>query len=465
MVRIGGLILTLGEKIRYINDPVLEFDSSAHISTDPIFGLEHWDPHKLPDLECISVCAICKPEFRSSLARFWEHIQEGYEEDVYVPYPSFRKVFGVPITGITSIANPDAKRGEIPTRYAACIRDIGSDVDLVFIVLPYDLPQDALEVYNELKAASFSKRIKTQCIRRTTLERLDGTKSIRSNHAIDLWNISVGMFTKVGGTPWILRDKMSEVGCFVGLVAETKKMTKDRFEGNKAGICEVVDNYGSHVIWVKEDLPSMTWVRENGNWVRDMKKSETANLVGSCLEKYCRQRLGSDYEDRISSISDKIVVFHLTDNFSNNVLDTIEKTIYDFGLERYQLIHLKYNTPYRLYDSEDKTLKPRRGTFWEVNKENAVLYTHGRREYRRGSVHKTYSRFKRIRPIGVEVLRQNKGSAIFDSCIHIVNLTGLCWYTTDIEMKMPVTIKIARRLSNLWKRGVLADFQDVRYVL
>ena len=453
------------EEVGRISDPILEFDSSVHVSTDPIFGLENWDPHRFPDLEYISVYAMCIPQFQGSLAKFWGHLLKGYEEDVYVPYPGFRNVFGVPIGDITNIVNPNRRRGEIPTRYAASVRDIEPNVDLVFVVLPYDLPQDALEVYNELKAASFSKRIKTQCIRRTTLERLDGTKSIRSNHAIDLWNISVGIFTKVGGTPWVLKDKMSEVGCFAGLVTETKKIAERQYERNKAGICEVVDNYGSHVIWVKEDLPSMTRVRENGRRVLDIKRRDTINLIESCLDKYCRQRLGSNYQDRISSISDKCVVLHVTDNFSNNVLDTIEETISDFGLEQYQVVHLKYDTPYRLYDKEDKALKPRHGTFWEINERNAVLYTHGRREYRRGAVHRTYSRFKRIKPIGVEILRENKGPPISDSCTHIVNLTGLCWYTTDIEIKMPVTIKIARRLSNLWKRGVLVDFEDVRYVL
>jgi len=195
--------------VGYISDPILEFDSSTHLSTDPIFGLENWDPNKIPDLEIISAYAICKPQLQASLAKFWGHLQNGYEEDVYVPYPGFRNVFGIPIADITNIVNPDTKRGEISTRYAASIRDIESDADLIFIVLPYDLPQDALEVYNELKATSFSRRIKTQCIRRTTLERLDETKPTRSNHAIDLWNISVGIFAKVGGTPWGLKDEMS----------------------------------------------------------------------------------------------------------------------------------------------------------------------------------------------------------------------------------------------------------------
>jgi len=248
-------------------------------------------------------------------------------------------------------------------------------------------------------------------------------------------------------------------------VTETKKIAGRRYERSKAGLCEVVDNYGSHVIWVKEDLPSMTLAKENGRRVLDIKEKDTINLVESSLDKYCRQRLGANYQERINSISDKCVVFHVTDNFSRNVLDTIEKAISDFGLERYQIVHLKYATPYKIYDGEDRALKPRRGTIWQINDRNAVLYTHGRREYRRGVVHRTYSRFKRIKPIGVEILRQNKGPSIYDSCTHIVNLTGLCWYTTDIEIKMPVTIKIARRLSNLWKRGVLGDFEDVRYVL
>lgn len=452
-------------KVRHIGDPILEFDSSAHVSTDPIFGLENWGPHDVPDLESISVCAICKPDLQASLSRFWTDLQDGFDKDVYVPYPGFKNVFQVPIADPAPIVNPDVRKGEISTRYAATLRDTPSEIDLVFVVLPYDLPEDALEVYNELKASSFSKRIKTQCIRRATLEKSNGIKSVRSDHAIDLWNISVGIFTKVGGTPWALRDRMPEAGCFVGLVTGMRKTAIGGFEKDKAGICEVVDNYGSHVIWVKEDLPSMIWSKEDGKSVLEIEKGDTARLIESCLEKYCRQRLGPDYQDRMSSLSDKIVVFHVTDNFSKTVLDTMEKAISDFGLRRYQIAHLKFDTPYRLYDSDDQALKPLRGAFWEIDERNAVLYTHGKREYRRGSVHRTYSRFKRIKPIGVEILRQNNGPTLYDSCTHIVNLTGLCWYTTDIEMKMPVTIKIARRLGNLWKRGVLADFEDVRYVL
>lgn len=465
MARSGGRILTLIQKAKRISDPVLEFDSSSHVSTDPIFGLENWGPHNLPDLEKISVCAICKPELRASLLKFWADLKNGYEGDAYVPYLGFSNAFHTPIADLNPVINPEVKKGEIPTRYAASLRDVPSETDLVFIVLPYDLPEDALEVYDELKASSFSRRIKTQCIRRVTLERSNDTRSLRSDHAMDLWNISVGMFTKVGGTPWVLRDRMAEVGCFIGLVTGMKRTSTGRFERDKAGICEVVDNYGSHVIWVKEDLPSMNWIREDGRSVLEIARGDTTRLVESCLEKYCRQRLGPNYQDRMSSLSDKTVVVHITDNLSTNVLDTMAKTISDFGLDRFQIIHLEFDTPYRLYDGDDQTRKPLRGTVWAVDENFAVLYTHGRREYRRGSVYKTYSRFKRTKPIGVEILRQSRGPNIYDSCMHIVNLTGLCWHTTDIEMKMPVTIKLAGRLNNLWKRGVLADFEDVRYIL
>jgi hypothetical protein len=446
-------------KTKAVADPLLEFDSAEHVSTDPIFGLENWEPHRLPDLECIRVIAICQPQLVDSLNQFWSDLQKGFQGNPFVPYVGFRNIFTTPITDIEETINPDRKIGELGTRFAASIRDIESEVDIVFAVLPYDYPQDAKEVYNELKAASFKKQIKTQCIRRSILQRLNS-----QDHASDLWNISTGIFTKVGGTPWILKEKMSEVGCFVGLVAASS------FRGNasisdKAGICEVIDNYGSHVIWSKEELPSMASIKENGRFVKNIESQETTKLVESCLDKYCRERLGANYQSKLCSLSDKVVVFHLTDDFSTNVLDTMEKAIQNFGLDRYQLVHLKNDTPYRLYSSESADLKPLRGTVWEINDENAVLYTHGRREYHRGKVHKTYSRFKRINPIGIEILRQNKGISMYDSCKHIVGLTGLCWYTTDIEMKMPVTIKIARRLSSLWKRGVLTDFEDVRYVL
>ena len=450
--------LVFGRSSRSIPDPRLQFDSSDHVSVDPIFGLDNWDPYRLPDLECVRAAAICQPALQSLLKRFWSNLKDGYEGNPFVKYSGFRSIFTTPITDLEVIVNPDMKNGELSTRFAASVRDIEPNVDIVFAVLPYDYPQDAIEVYNELKAASFKSRMKTQCIRRSILQRLD-TK----DHAIDLWNISTGIFTKVGGTPWILDETMSEIGCFVGMVAERCPEGSPTF--GKTGICEVIDNYGTHVIWSKEDLPSMSLIREDRRMVKNIDEKDTTRLIESCLDKYCRQKLGPNYQQRLNLLSDKVVVFHFTDDFSENVLDVMEKTIQNFGIERYQLIHLKNNSPFRLYSNENSEFKPLRGTVWELDDENAVLYTHGRREYRRGRVHKVYSRNKRITPIGVEILRQNKGIAIYDACSHVLNLTGLCWYTTDIEMRMPITIKIARKLSSLWKRGVLSDFEDIRYVL
>jgi hypothetical protein len=462
-------------KIGRISDPVLQFDSINHIATDPIFGLESWDPHKLPDLECINICAVCSPQYIKPLKQFWEHLKEGYTEDVWVPHPGFRSAFGIPVTDLGKIYNPDPKPGDIPTRYASAVKDV-EKFDLAFVVLPYETMADAFEVYNEIKASSFSKtpRIKTQCIRRSTLERLDKLseakgekqkKSIRSDHAIDLWNITVGIFTKVGGTPWILKNPMSEVGCFIGMVTNARAVAERQYVRDKAGICEVVDSYGSHIIWAKEDLPSMTWTKIEGQHVLDIKPDEIQRLVESCLDRYCRQLLGPGYEDRISSLSHKSVVFHVTDRFSDNVLDAMEKGISGYGLKRYQILHLEHKSPHRLYEEESNDLIPLRGTFWEIDANNAVLYTHGKREYRRGVVNRVYSRHKRVSPIAVEILRQNKAPTIDKACEHVINLTALCWYTTDIELRMPVTIKIARRLSELWKRNVLTDFEDVRWVL
>ena len=448
------------KKLKTIDDPILEFDSSEHKSTDPINGLENWDPNKLPDLECIRVSAICQSQYVNVLKQFWDHLRNGYNGNRYVPYLGFRESFAAPITDILSTVNPDVKSGDIDTRFAASVRDIGSSADIVFVVLPYDFPQEAMTMYNEIKAASFQSKTKTQCIRRNILGRVGSP-----DHAIDLWNIGVGIFTKVGGTPWVLSDRMSDVGCFVGLVTDSVKRGTQTVS-DKAGICEVVDNYGSHVIWAKEELPSLSFAKEEGRTVREIDKKETTKMIESCLEKYCRQRLGSNYHDRMNLLSDKLVVFHLTDDFSKGVLETMEKAITDFGLERYQIIHLKQDTPYRLYSNESNDMTPLRGTVFEVNDKNAVLYTHGKREYHRGTVHNVYTRNKRgIKPIGVEILKENKGVPIYETCKHVINLTGLCWYTTDIEMKMPVTIKIARRLGMLWKRGVLSDFADVRYVL
>jgi hypothetical protein len=463
-------------QVNQISNPDLEFDSSTHVAADPIYGLSTWDPCVYPSLQDIKVCAVCAPAYVNDLQKFWADLKGGFDHNVFVPFPGFSTIFNLPMSDLTTIINPDRKTGDVTTRYASSVKDVPSDFDMTIVVLPYDLPIEAAQVYNEVKASSFSRtpRLKTQCVRKSTLQRLDDItpdkndnqiRYIRSAHSIDLWNIGTAIFTKVGGTPWKLKEPMSEVGCFTGLVTNTKLIDVRRYIKDSVGVCEVVDSWGSHVVWVREALPSLKRSREDGVSVIEIEPDETRRLFQSCLDKYARTVLGSNYHDKIDVIKDRLLVFHITDIFSQNVLDEMENAITDFGFDRYQIIKLQAAAHPRIYDQDSIDNVPLRGSYWKESEDDAILYTHGRREYRRGIVKRTYSVHKRVTPIGVQVLRQNNGFTLEKTLQHILSLTGLCWYTTDIEIKMPVTIKIARRISDLWKRGVLTDFEDVRLVL
>jgi len=301
-----------------LKNPILEFDSTTHIATDPIHGLSNWGPHEYPDLNEIRAYAVCAPRFQANLEEFWDGIINGFNTDVFVEFPGFSEVFGIPITKFVSIINPDKKSGEITTRYSSAVRDIPSDCDIAVIVLPYDNPIEAREVYNEVKAASFSRepKLKTQCIRKITLAKLEEIeyetydrmiKKTRSEHSINLWNFATAVFTKVGGVPWKLKDDMSEVGCFVGMVTNTKLIDERRYIKDKMGICEVADSWGTHVMWVKEALPSMQPTREEGLKVIDIDPNDVSRLVGSVLDRYCRTTLGVDYDEKIKTIKNKII--------------------------------------------------------------------------------------------------------------------------------------------------------------
>ena len=456
-----------------LENPILEFDSVAHIATDPIHGLSNWGPHQHPDLNEIRAYAVCAPQFKANLEEFWDGIINGFNEDVFVAFPGFSKVFGIPITKFVSIINPDKKSGKIATRYSSAVKDIPSDCDIAVIVLPYDNPVEARDVYNEVKAASFSRepKLKTQCIRKITLAKLEEIeykiRKVRSEHSINLWNLATAVFTKVGGVPWKLKNEMSEVGCFIGMRTNTKLIDERRYVKDKIGICEVADSWGTHVMWVKEALPSMQRTREEGLKVIDINPDDISKLVESALDRYCRTTLGVDYDKKIETIKNKVICFHVRDVFSKKVLDAMEEAINGFGFGRYQIVRIEPAASARIYDKESTDNIPLRGLYWKENDLSAILYTHGRRQYRRGIVRSTYSihKFDRVTPIGVNIVRQNRGLSIDKVLQHIMNLTGLCWYTTAIEIKMPVTSKIARRISELWKRGVLSDFQDIRFVL
>lgn len=464
--------------VDYVKNPILEFDSVTHTSTDPIHGLSNWRPHNYPDLNEIRACAVCAPQFQADLKEFWDGIINGFNGDVFVGFPGFSKVFGIPITKLVSIINPDKKFGEIATRYSSAVKDIPSDCDIAVIVLPYDSPVEAKFVYNEVKAASFSRepKLKTQCIRKVTLAKLEGieyeisdykAKRTRSEHSINLWNFATAVFTKVGGVPWKLKSNMRDVGCFIGMVTNSKLIDERRYVRDKIGVCEVVDSWGTHVIWVREALPSMKRTHEEGLKVIDVDPDDVSTLIQAVLDRYCRTTLGASYDKKIETIKNKRLCFHVRDMFSKKVLDAMEKAIDEFGFERYQIVRIEPSGSARIYDGESDDNIPLRGLYWKESDLLATLYTHGRRQYRRGKVRSIHSihKFGRVSPIGVNILRQNKGLSIEKVLQHIMNLTGLCWYTTDIEIKTPVTLKIARRISELWKRGVLSDFQDVRYVL
>lgn len=297
------------------------------------------------------------------------------------------------------------------------------DLALTFLNFS-DKSQRLLESdYNRLKAKLLGKGIPSQNFLMET---------IRTANQYTLNNIALNIYSKLGGTPWIInRDNKSTLELIVGIGSSL-----DEENNRTIGFASVFDHHGAYVLGGCSPLSNMDNYADS---LREHLKAIVAEAI---------QVQGVEPNSTIR------LIFHLFKDASKRyeiraILETME-CFADYKLE-YALVHISYEHPYRLYQEEGKSIVSR-GVFVEVSDDWALLNMG----------------IKRAVPLLIKVDPRSTHTDIYDLSKQVLHFSHLN-HKSFMPSNEPVTTKysseLARRTNDLltvphWDVDMLEQLRD-----
>lgn len=300
-----------------------------------------------------------------------------------------------------------------------------NEYDLALFFLNYEDKSQPLmkSDYTRLKAKLLGKGIPSQNV---LLE------NVRQLNEFTLKNISLNVYSKLGGTPWIInKDDKSALELVVGIGSSL-----DENNDRTIGFASVFDYQGSYILGGCSPLSNMA------SYIDKLKEHVTSILSEAIqLQGVSRQ----------STIR---LIFHLFKDASKHyeikaILEAVENFA-DYNIE-YSLIHISYQHPFRLYKNEGKDIVPR-GTYIEISDGWALLSMGG----------------KQSAPLLIKLDQRSTYKDLYDLSKQVLYFSHLSHKSFQPSSK-PVTTKysgeLAKRTSELmtvpyWDIDMLSQLKD-----
>jgi hypothetical protein len=135
------------------------------------------------------------------------------------------------------------------------------------------------------------------------------------------------------------------------------------------------------------------------------------------------------------------VVIHKTSDFDQNEIDGFVEAIRNSGIELFDLIAITKSIT-RLH--RNGKYPPLRGTFWELDDENKILYTKGSVDF-----FQTYPGLYIPKTLKIKVAYSEQTTKQIAQ--EILALTKMNWNNTQLDNSLPITLKAARQVGEILK--------------
>jgi len=383
----------------------------------------------------IYVGLIAVPAIADDARKFVQHLEKGYGY-----YRGFKSVFK---------ANNLVFSNEHVKTVKGTSDNILQYIEDAYIELAEKLPDKSTIIivaddeviernYSRVKNLRFrytKKTIRLQLVKRSTLEKV---LSDETALYFTLLNVATAIYAKAGGIPWILERQLIPAGIFIGIaftrprVVSSNSRTKEIFY---YGIMTVYNKLGEYI---SMSASSIRMEIGAGNRLRGTKglyipKGDMIKMLNQIINTY----------------RPPIVIIHKSSRFH---IDEIEAARHVLGGKEigYALIHIESSNPYRGYGEDQHDATVVRGDLvldGELSN-RAILFTTGYTQSDDQGMRRR-SRPGTPKPLELEVGENTTPYSVRDFAGQILGLTKLDWNTTDLEVRMPITIKYARRVAAL----------------
>ena len=290
-----------------------------------------------------------------------------------------------------------------------------------------------IDLRSLIKVLGVECRVKTQVITDKALEPPD--------LADTLWNLSLATYVKAGGRPWLIKE-IPPSSVFVGIRHGIRKYEKDQVIA--IGVAEIFNIYGEFIDMVAIDFVDKDQqIPELWNKKPYLTQRGMYRIISKAIEAYTEHENEKPYS----------VTIHRTLDFTEDEIRGALNAL--SGVKNVNMLHIIENTNLRILP-EGKD--PMRGTFLKLEEYRGLLYTTGYSE-----AEETYPGIGTPRPL--ELMRYYGNRNIEELALQVYSLTRMDWNTTRVMLREPVTIKYAKRVTDIVKLGVKGGLlvRDIRY--
>lgn len=444
-------------------EPQLRFgsDHARDVDIHPMEGLLRFGPYsqgKLsPVASPIRIGMIVPTDLEDALVQQMRELDQAHqprERKQYLPaFPGFEKVFGVRLARggapsrialspdldrqIEAAAAPHLILSEALTRALFALRNARESFDVVIILLKESWsaafrgpPGDDFDLHDYIKAYSASDGICVQFLR-------EGSALNYRCRCSVAWRLSIALYTKAGGTPWVLAD-VEPGTAFIGI---DYAMRADDDAAHRFAICcsQVFDAEGSGLEFVAYEADGVRMFGKNPYLRRD----QMLKVMARSLAIYQRKHSGDP---------PRRVVVHKNTEFRPEEIEGVFDALQN--ADSIELVHVQQSCGWRgvfiAAPRQPHGYPCHRGTTFQLGANEALLWTQGNLPAVAGG--KDYFKEGKGTPEPLLLVRHAGLGELDDLCRETLALTKMDWNNDGPYDRLPVTLNFAGTLATIVKR-------------
>lgn len=387
-------------------------------SNSQFTGVKNYGPHTSVEKNVRYLFVF--PESLRALAR---DVYSGLEGRLFSSlFPGLATMFGLPFNKenvehlLFSEYSADAIE-QIKEKVSAIKEEHGCDVFvLVFLASSLSEYQND-EVYSHIKLMSIENGFYTQCIKQETMGRKEQLKW-------SIANIGLQIFSKLGGTPWLLRP--SHKKCLIFGVGSAHE--KD-IEGK-------IKKYTAYTICID--------TKGNFNSVRPLASSSDRDFY---LKSLSEELVGVIKSQSYQDIEECVI--HIPYKIERKEIEAIKLSVQLLTESvNFEIKVIKINTKHKFFGfSSHNTKIPYESSMLQLSKKEYLVWTEGL-QYGKETVNRRISE-----PIHIDFLYGGNGDYDEDKTYlqDIINLTGANWRGFNSKAQ-PISIYYSKLIADFMKR-------------
>lgn len=249
------------------------------------------------------------------------------------------------------------------------------------------------------------------------------TEGSLQDEATRAWNFFTALYYKAGGTPWrLMRDSHDLQSCYIG-VSFYHTLNDTSIQSS---VAQVFNERGEGMI-----IRGGAAKSSKDDKQIHLDAAESEKLISNAIRKYKQEHKHSPAR----------VVIHKSSDFDKNEIDGITSAMKNEKIEIFDLLAISKSFT-RLHRAG--SYPPLRGTFWELDDENKILYTKGSVDF-----FQTYPGLYIPKTLKIRVAYSEQ--SMKSIAAEVLALTKMNWNNTQFDNSLPITIKAARQVSEIIK--------------